>query len=1180
MNSLQLQHLKTLSAWLVVIASVWFVAYEIQAQSAKIVSFEGNVFWQHSSSTTWQPAQTNQMLTTGDRVRTGERSRAAIQFTDRSVKRLFESSIFRVDVPATNSSAAYQLETGKGFFKSAEPAGRIQIRTRTVSATIRGTEFQVETATDGTTKLILIDGTVDLENPSGQLSLTSGEAAIVSPGLAPAKLPALYTQGVVQWCLYYPAVLDITELPLSDAQKKSLAPSLSAWISGDFGAALAAWPVDRQPEGDADRVYLAALLLTVGQVEKAEQLLADIPPDADGIIRQLAQAQRTLISAVKFGPSQELTAPSTASGWLALSYWYQSQGKLPDALNAALESLRLSPKFGPAHGRVAELEFSFGRVASARAALEKALTLSPRNAQNFAVRGFLQTAEGRLAQAALDFDLAISLDSALGNAWLGRGLVKIRQGDLTGGRTDLQMAATLEPNRALLRSYLGKAFHIEGDVAHALSELKLARDFDPADPTPWLYSALLAKERNRLNQSITDLERSSLLNTNRSLFRSRLLLDQDQAVRSANLAALYRDVGMSDVAQAEATKAVSADFANHSAHLFLANSFVALQEARRSDLRYETPALNELLLANLLAPPGAPVLSSSVSQQEYSSLFEQDGVGFFSETEYRSNGDWSQTASHYGRYGRMSYTLDYARVSLNGDQTNGQLERDTFSAQFKQQLNTRDSLFAQIIHARSRFGDQTAYYDPASANTGLRAEEVLEPTIIAGLHREWSPGNHTLLLAGRIEDQLDYTDPAAAQLLLARTAAGGPVFAVGRPASPVAALDYSANFTLYTAELLQLFQRDRHTDILGLRYQQGEFATDSSLAASTAVRLGDTTTFFPPFPPITFATPATAQSQTTSFDRFSAYYYHHWQILEPLRLVGGVSYDQVGYPDNYLFPPVLATDSRRERLSPKAGLVWTPDARTTIRFGFARSLNGVSFDQSFRLEPSEIAGFNQSYRSVIPDSVAGTTQNADFETFGLSLHRSFPTRTHLTVTLGRLTSETTCRLGTFDLVLPPAAPSSTTEELRYREHTLILALNQLLGEDWYTGLRYSLADARLQDDFPEIPATVTPLAYTVREATLQNLNLHLGYQHRTGFYARAETDWYTQSNRGFNAAAMPGDDFWQANLHLGWRFSRRRVETQLSLLNLTDQDYRLNPLNIYANLPRTRTLAVRVKLNF
>ena len=147
------------------------------------------------------------------------------------------------------------------------------------------------------------------------------------------------------------------------------------------------------------------------------------------------------------------------------------------------------------------------------------------------------------------------------------------------------------------------------------------------DPTAWLYSALMSRQENRINAAVRELERSKELNQNRSLFRSQLLLDQDQAVRSANLAAVYRDAGMFDVSVRQASEAVNYDYGNYSAHLFLANSYDALRDPRQVSLRYETLWLNELILANLLAPVGAGVLSQTISQQEYSSLFERDRFG-------------------------------------------------------------------------------------------------------------------------------------------------------------------------------------------------------------------------------------------------------------------------------------------------------------------------------------------------------------------------------------------------------------------------------------------------------------------------------------------------------------------------------------------------------------------------
>src|SRR6266581_8315792 len=75
----------------------------------------------------------------------------------------------------------------------------------------------------------------------------------------------------------------------------------------------------------------------------------------------------------------------------------------------------------------------------------------------------------------------------------------------------------------------------------------------------------------RINDAVRDLEESQELNSNRSIYRSRLLLDQDRAVRGVNLAYIYDDAGLSEVGVWEASRAVNADYANFSAHLFLAD---------------------------------------------------------------------------------------------------------------------------------------------------------------------------------------------------------------------------------------------------------------------------------------------------------------------------------------------------------------------------------------------------------------------------------------------------------------------------------------------------------------------------------------------------------------------------------------------------------------------------------
>ena len=62
--------------------------------------------------------------------------------------------------------------------------------------------------------------------------------------------------------------------------------------------------------------------------------------------------------------------------------------------------------------------------------------------------------------------------------------------------------------------------------------------------------------------------------------------------------------------------------------------------------------------------------------------------------------------------------------------------------------------------------------------------------------------------------------------------------------------------------------------------------------------------------------------------------------------------------------------------------------------------------------------------------------------------------------------------------------------------------------------------------------------------------------------------------------ARPGDNFWQLNVFAGYRFPHRRAEVRLGVLNLTDRDYRLNPLNLVSEPPRERTFYASFRFAF
>lgn len=1181
----------TLALFTVLSTATVFLTTPLHAQNtaptSALLTTEGKVEVMTSAAPGWQPGQTNQTLNIGDRVRTGLRSRATLRLADQTVLRVNELTLLEIRPTAADPKrAGLDLKSGSTYFFNRGRPTDTDFRTPVASGAIRGTEFHLAVAKDdGRTVLTLLDGEVALNNAEGDLALASGEQATVEPGQPPRKTAVLDVTSIIQWCLYYPAILDLEDVRLDQATRTALADSLAAYRSGDLLGALSLYPETRTPASDNERVYHAALLLSVGQVAEAGRVLdsmqsGSLQPGAPASSAALdgrtskagedasapntssarrgsrtrnsasaAAALRRLIATVKGQDAKSDRTPATTTEWMAESYFQQSKSELHLALEAARTAAMQSPQFGFAAVRVAELEFSLGNTEAALSELTRGLALSPRNAQALALRGFLLSAQNNSSAAFAAFDQAIATDGALGNAWIGRGLVRIRQGDRRGGLADLQVAATLEPKRAALRSYLGKAYSHAWDNARARKELALARQMDPNDPTAWLYAALVEQEENQPNTAVRDLEQSKALNNNRSVYRSSVLLDQDRSVRSANLASMYRDAGMSDVGVREASRAVNYDYANYSAHLFLANSYDAIRDPKLINLRYETPWLSELLLANLLAPVGAVSLSRNISQQEYSRFFEGNRIGLSSSTEYFSSGDWAQRGSQFGTLGNSSYALDVDYRTENGQRPNNDFERLTLSGMFKQQLTPEDSLFVQVLGSGGDSGDLAQYYDQGNASGTQRVKEIQAANVFVGYHHEWDPGSHTLVLAGRLDDEFRFRGQSRINNLT-RDAFGEVTGGFGS----LYAVDYESDFYAYTAELQHILDRGPHSFIVGARHQSGRNET--------------------------VAISPTAQDIESDLERSTIYGYYHWQIFEPLKLMAGLSYDYLDFPENNDLAPFSSAQRTEEQVSPKAGFYYTPLKDTTIRGAYTRSLGGLFYDGSVRLEPTQVGGFNQAFRSVIPESVVGLVPGSEFETFGLALDQNFATGTYVTIAAEQLNSSARRSIGAFDLqFLGPAIPSSIPDRIEFEERSLTLSLHQLIGKHWSFGASYRVTDADLSEHTSGLTPGLAAAMDRDWEATLHQVQLGGTLNLPCGFFASAGAVWSQQSNRGYSPD-IPGDDFWHFNAYLGYRFLKRHAEVRLGLLNIGDTDYRLNPLTLYSELPRERTLAARFQFAF
>ncbi len=1121
--------------------------------ASELVEFAGRVEFLARDANGWRVVQIHQSLQPGDRLRTAADSRATLQLSDRSVLRVGPSTILEIQPPALPARYRFRLLRGLLFFLDRERPDDVDFETPLATGAIRGTEFMLAVdSTDAATRLALMDGKVLLKTSAEELTVSSGHLAIVDPGQPARLIAVLPATNLIQWSFYYPAVLEPGEMSFAAEEHAALAASLSAYASGDLLRALAGVPAGFIPQSAAGNAYLAALKLDVGQVDEAQPRILAAGATAAPLVE--------LMAAVQFRTLDRLPGPANASGWLGRSYYLQSRSQLPAALDAARQAVRLAPGFGFAWARLAELEFGSEHRPEALAALAHARSLSPHNAQAVALAGFMALADDQPRRSLDWFDQARELDGALPTAWLGRALAEAQLGRGEAARRDLQVAAALEPQRGLFRSYLGKGWSETGEDQLAAREFALAQTLDPADPTAWLYSALHRFQTHQVNDAVRDLEHSTALNDNRSVFRSRLQLDRDRAARSADLAAIYDADGLAEVSQSAASRSVEESYSDFSGHLFLAESLASQEDPLHYDLRLETARESELLVANLLAPPGGGNLSQILSQQDHLQYFGTRPFGLSTLTEYGSRGDWGQFATAFGSVAGFSYAVDEQYLSMNGQQPNNDLEDRQFSLQVKQQFTPSDSGYAQVSYFRGDSGDLAQYYNPADANQGFRVQEEQPPNVFLGWNHEWSPGSHTLILGSRLTDHLSLTNPQPSVLFLQQDGAG----IIGVQADPFFTLQQSEDYTLYSIEAQQIWESPQFALIAGARYQYGTVDTRSLLTYPVNV--------------------TTDQSVSPHLERFNGYGYYQWRPLTQLRLTAGLSYDDLTYPQNVDLPPMLPGEEHRSVLGPKAGFTAEPWGGGWLHGAWTRSLGGLFFDNSVRLEPSAVAGSTSAFRSLIPESVEGVVPGTRFDSWTLGFDQSFRRQTYFGGEAEWLVSDGSRDVGAFTnsiaFIPIPNRPASASQSLGYRERNVSVYLSQLLGRDWSVGARYRLSEAKLNASLPALAGVpgVAALDQSVR-AVLQHGQIFLLYNVPCGFFAEWVTDWYHQDNHGYSPE-LPGDDFWQHNIYAGYVFGHRRAELRLGIENLTDQDYHLNPLNLQSELARSRTFTASLRMNF
>jgi tetratricopeptide (TPR) repeat protein len=913
---------------------------------ARVVSVQGTVQLVRATGTS--QAELDATLCAGDQLRVLDRSRAAVSLNNETTVRLDQGTTLTLGPPTQDNASPLAICSGALFVITRTPR-RFRITTPFVNANVKGTEFLVEVeraavpdqcALDaavapqvannaGVARVTVYEGTVDL----GEIELVSGETAVASDRGPAEKTIAVRSKDSATWTLHVPTILDYQ----SDAgTARSPATTQSPgdpYRSIRIAEALAA--LERSPVADAVRANTqrAGLLLMLGRLGDAKKLIQSIlsgDPTERNQNMSDAHALAAIIAVVEDDKKVALDQADAAvrldsasvAAWIARSYAQQAAFLISDSLASAQKADALiqpatvryeetetpNPKRALALARLAEMYMANGDLNLSLIAANSALAANPQLARTQTIFGFTHLLRMDIKNAKLAFTRAVELDQSDPLPRLGMGLSKIREGDLEAGRLEIEIATVLSPENSLVRSYLGKAYYEENRTYLAGQQFDFAKERDRRDPTPYYYNAIRMLSDGNPIDALHEINGSITLNGNRSVYRSRLLLDDDMAARTTGVSNIYGELGFQKLTIVESAKAIAYHYGNEQAHRQLA---IAYQDVPRHDITRVSESLQAQLRQPLTASPLPPQVTTNnlvvtrdtgptqLGDNEFNLLFNRNRILLQLNTVAADHGVFGDQFIASALADNKAYALSQYHYEQTGFGINEQQKKDIVDLYFQTDFSPQSSLQLELKSTRFTLNQVFNSYDPdPEINSLVRTAEQSDSIRLGGRYSTSTSSDWIYTLAHENRDRSGFD--IRFNTFVLHTVAESTIF-----------------------ELQHLWVRNSIQLLAGLRILRENELYDEG-----------------------------ADVENNSTD---AYFYGLLNVAPGLNLQGGFSFDNL-VVDNSVF----STPLKRHRIAPKLALVWSINSATTIRFAALSSAKRELIgDQT--IEPTQLAGFSQFF---------------------------------------------------------------------------------------------------------------------------------------------------------------------------------------------------------------------------
>jgi tetratricopeptide (TPR) repeat protein len=888
--------------------------------------------------------------------------------------------------------------------------------------------------------------------------------------------------------------------------------------------------------------------LMAGQVDQAKKLLESaVTQDPQfalphALLAQIALVQNRKAAAQSAADRAVALNPTSPAALVTLALVNLSHFDLETARQNLEKALVADPACVDAYIYLARIWLGSDYLHRARRTIETALKLAPREAEVLSMAGFIRLGFRDYPGAKGFFDRAVAANPNFGDPRIGLGHYHFRYRDFNRGLAEILTGTLLEPRVSLFQSFLGKAFYQMRVFDKALETYDYAKTLDPKDPTPYLYKGIALSDLNRPGEAIEELNQSIDLNDNQAVFRSRLMLDRDLAVRNYNLAYSYNNLGLGPWGYSKALDAVKKDPTNSSAQLFLANAFAGTRQRVGA-------STSAFLLYKLLSPANQNTFSIGI---DYTPMFEMPyaralasaTVGIWDSKDQNIQ---SYSLEGYGGMPGVAGDLYGSWIRDKGFRPHNSDSRSQFlSGLFKWDTTPKTSLFFQSLYYDREMGDTLNLRDYFYRNKPYFRQFSSQLTLEGGMVHRFSPA--AILLA-----YMNYT----------KLTTRFNDFDSGSGSFP-GLLPYSFDFLpgfqfydrgiysydtrtyyqdknqldLYNPQIQQMLILGKHTFLVGADYFRGKGEYSYSDLLHILYRnftYTNETLIYAPWGELLYdgpfwdpyVEPLSARSLIRSFNSFcfpkwsySFYLLDYWKVTPKLLVEWGGMY-KAAKNSNVR----VERNIKQDLWSPRLGINYYITPKQIIRLGAYTAISGFNYQSS--LVPSEVAG--------VPYDI-NAFEGAEVREAGASWEAQWTPKTF-----------TTLRAGAIRVSSPQINfEQSPIEYFAWKEYYANIGLNQILTP--YLGLylggawkRFDSKD-RSDPDFSEI-----------------NGLARLTFWHSSGFraYVSSTLVYQDPKNRRY-------DLFVLADAGLGYEFPNKRGLVFLNVSNIFNRhfSYLVEPIKL------------------